>query len=96
MKEPTTTRANPEALDVFVQGAATAVVDTVTPPASRPGRKSSKHPAVGYKRTTVDVKETLHSALSREAFETGRDRREILEQLLEQHFTLPEFAIYLT
>ena len=95
MKEPTTTRVNPDVLNDFVRGAATVLVDRV-PTGGRPGRKSSKHPAMGYKRTTMDVKEALHDALAREAFETKRDRREILEQLLEDHFNQPEFQKYTT
>ena len=51
---------------------------------------------MGYKRTTMDVKEALHEALAREALETKRDRREILEQLLEDHFNQPEFQKYVT
>ena len=34
--------------------------------------------------------------ISREALETKRDRREILEQLLEDHFNQPEFQKYVT
>ena len=95
MKEPTITRVNPDVLNEFVRGAATVLADRV-PTGVRPGRKSSKHPAVGYKRTTMDVKEALHEALAREALETKRDRREILEQLLEDHFNQPEFQKYTT
>ena len=75
MKEPTITRVNPDVLNEFVRGAATVLADRV-PTGVRPGRKSSKHPAMGYKRTTMDVKEALHEALDSFSRESGLKQRE--------------------
>jgi len=79
--------------DSFIRQAKTALPDT--PPGSAE-RKSKKHPAVGYKRVTFDVQMDLHEALDREAFDTKRKRREIVEDILRERYTSHKFQKYLS
>ena len=96
MKQPKSrqTRADSEELDKVISMARTAQDDLPVKVGARAGRKTSKHAAVGYTRTTIDLPESLHETLTREAFETKRSKREIIEELLEQRYSASAFRKY--
>ena len=76
----------------FISEAKTILADT---PGAK-GRKSKKHPAVGYQRVTFDIEMTLHEALDREAFDTKRKRRQIIEDMLRERYTAAKNQKYLS
>lgn len=95
-KKDRQTKGNSPALDAVINMAKTTQSDQPVKAGAKTGRKTTKGPAIGYKRTTVDIPEVLHRAVATEALATNRDRREILEEVLERRYKSPEFKKYKT